>query len=335
VPFSLLRLVLGALLFIGLALQVSNRLAAVPVLQAEGTPVEATSPVAGEAGGTGAPVLQGASGAEVLLAAGDVAGCSPEQLAGAEATARLLDQHEGTVAMVGDAAYDAGTEAEFAHCYGPTWGRHLARTRPAPGNHEYGTSGAAGYFRYFGARAGDPAKGYYDYTLGAWHVVVLNSNCAEVGGCQAGSAQEGWLRAALAERAAQLDQDPGCTLAYMHHPRFTSGPHGDQPEVEALWRALFDAGAEVVLAAHDHHYERLAPLTPSGDPDPQRGIRSFVVGTGGNYLRPLPGARPHSEARHADGHGVLKLTLGDGGYEWEFLAAAGQPFSDTGSGRCS
>ena len=208
----------------------------------------------------------------VLVGAGDIASCGSS---GDEATAALLAGIDGTVFTLGDNVYDSGTAAEFATCYDPSWGRYRARTSPAPGNHDYVTANAAGYFGYFGAAAGDPSTGYYAYDLGGWRVVAINSNCAAVGGCQAGSAQERWLRADLAAHPA------ACTLAYWHHPRFNSGEHGNSAEMQPIWQALYDAGAEVVLSGHDHHYERFAPQAPDGSSDPQRGIREFVVGTGG------------------------------------------------------
>jgi 3',5'-cyclic AMP phosphodiesterase CpdA len=185
-----------------------------------------------------------------VLAAGDVADCrSP----GDEATAAVLDRHGGTVLVLGDAVYESGSHQEFAECYQPTWGRHLHRTRAVPGNHEYHTPGAAGFFDYFGAAAGAPGSGWFSFDLGAWHVVGLNSNCKVVS-CAAGSAQHRWLVADLAASGA------ACTLAFMHHPRFSSGPHGGTTAVAPLFTALHAAGADVVLAGHDHHYERTHPV---------------------------------------------------------------------------
>lgn len=266
------------------------------------------------------------SGDPVLVGAGDIASCTRP---GAEATAKLLDGIPGTVFTVGDNAYQTGTAIEFAACYDPTWGRHKSRTRPAPGNHEYMTEGASGYFGYFGAAAGDPGKGYYSYDLGTWHIIVLNSNCSEVGGCGAGSPQEQWLRADLAAHPAP------CTLAYWHHPRFSSGRHGSHATYQAFWHALYDYQADVVLSAHAHDYERFAPQDPGGVLDPVRGIREFVVGTGGGSHHPFPGAAiPNSEVRNDDTFGVLKLTLHPAGYEWQFAPEAGKTFTDSGTGSC-
>ncbi|MGH3130837.1 MAG: metallophosphoesterase family protein, partial [Gaiellaceae bacterium] len=266
----------------------------------------------------------GSAPVATLIAAGDIASCSSDR---DEATARLLDGLAGTVAVLGDAAYERGTDAEFARCYAPSWGRHRGRTRPAPGNHEYETAGAAGYFRYFGAAAGPP-RGYYSYDLGAWHVVVLNSNCSQAGGCRSGSPQERWLRADLAAHPAR------CTLAYSHHPRFSSGLHGSTGTLADLWRALYAAGADVVLAGHDHHYERFRPQTPAGKLDPRRGLREFVVGTGGRSLRPVFVPLTLSQVRNFVTYGVLVLRLEADGYSWRFVPVPGRHFRDAGSARC-
>ena len=276
--------------------------------------------------GTG--VQSGAAGrrAAVLLAAGDIASCDSR---GDEATARLLDRLDGRVATLGDNAYRAGSPAEFRRCYDPTWGRHKERTRPALGNHEYNTPDAAGYFDYFGARAGPAGKGYYSYDLGAWHIVVLNSNCAEVGGCEAGSAQETWLR-------ADLEANPRpCTLAYWHHPLFSSGvDHGGTTSVWPLWQALDDHGADVVLSGHEHNYERFAPQDPDGNLDLTGGIRQFVVGTGGASSYEFGAAVANSEVRQSGTFGALKLTLRPTSYDWAFVPAAGGEFSDAGHDEC-
>jgi Calcineurin-like phosphoesterase len=263
----------------------------------------------------------------VLVGAGDIADC--KDLAGAEATAKLLEQIPGTVFAVGDLAYPDGTKENF-DCYDRTWGRVKARTRPAPGNHEFHQAGAAYYFRYFSASAGDPSRGYYSYDLGTWHIITLNSECEAVaGGCAAGSLQEKWLRADLAAHPA------ACTLAYFHKPRFSSGgAHGDYPDVQPLWQALYDANADVVIGGHDHDYERFAPQTPEGVADPKRGIREFVVGTGGKNHRPFGAPHANSEVRDATAFGVLKLTLRPGSYEWQFVSEPGKSFTDSGTGTC-
>ena len=273
-----------------------------------------------------------------VAAAGDIA-CDPRSDAFAgglgdglacrqRATSDLLVAGDyAAVLALGDLQYEEGSEAAFSASYGPSWGRVQSITRPVPGNHEYRTEGAAGYFAYFGAAAGDPETGYYSYDLGGWHLVALNSNCSEVGGCSAGSPQEQWLRADLAASPA------ACTLAYWHHPRFSSGEHGSDPTYEALWQALYDANADLVVVGHDHDYERFAPQTASGALDGARGIREFVVGTGGASLRTFPAVRPHTEARNRTSLGILDLTLGRGAYAWRFRAAVGS-FTDRGSAAC-
>ena len=266
-------------------------------------------------------------GSVVMVGAGDIASCSSS---GDEATANLLDGIDGTVFNLGDNVYDNGTAAEFTNCYNPTWGRHKARTKPSPGNHEYGTAGAAGYFGYFGTAAGDPSKGYYSYNLGDWHVVVLNSNlsCAVVS-CAPGSPQEQWLRADLAANTKL------CTLAYWHHPRFNSGAeHGNDLDVSPLWDALYQYNADVILNGHEHIYERFAPQNPRGGADNARGIREFIVGTGGRSHYTFGTIQPNSEVRNSNSYGVLKLTLSASGYSWQFVPVAGATFTDSGSGSC-
>jgi len=261
----------------------------------------------------------------VLIAAGDISSCGND---GDEATALLVEARDGTVAVLGDSVYNSGAPDEFAECYEPTWGRFKNRTRPAVGNHEYLTPGAAGYFDYFGASAGEPGIGYYSYDLGAWHIVVINSLCWEVGGCSADDPQALWLAADLRDHPAD------CTLAYWHFPRFSSGLHGSSTLVRAYWDLLYEAGAEVVLTGHDHSYERFAPQGTEGEADPDRGIREFVVGTGGGSHYGFPLALPNSEVRDPNTFGVLVLTLYEDRYEWEFVPTAGKTFRDQGSGVC-
>ena len=262
----------------------------------------------------------------VLVGAGDIADC--RDLTGPEATAELLEKIPGTVMAVGDLAYPDGSKENFT-CYDITWGRFKNRTRPAPGNHEFRAAGATPYFEYFGAAAGDPKTGYYSYELGAWHIIVLNSQCKDVGGCEAGSPQEKWLRADLAAHSV------ACTLAYWHKPLFSSGAaHGDDLEIQPLWQALYDANADVVVNGHDHDYERFAPQTPDAAPDPKRGIREFVVGTGGKNHRPFKEPKPNSEVRDATAFGVLKLTLKSNGYDWQFIPEERKTFTDSGTGTC-
>jgi hypothetical protein len=269
--------------------------------------------------------LAAAPAAAVLVGAGDIAWCGGD---GDEATARLLDAIPGTVFTTGDNAYPDGTDAEFARCFHPTWGRHRARMRPSPGNHDYHTRRAAPYFRYFGAAAGESGKGYYTYTLGAWRVVVLNSNCELIGGCGEMDPQAVWLRRVLAESTAR------CAVAYWHHPRFSSGPHGPAPKMQAAWKALHAAGVEVALAGHEHLYERFAPQDAHGDADPAQGVRQFTAGTGGRSHYGFRAPAPNSEVRHTGTFGVLKLTLQPSAYTWEFIPEAGRSFRDTGAAAC-
>jgi hypothetical protein len=294
---------------------------ATPTRTTASTPSATPTPTATSSPATG--------GSAVLLAAGDIAGCSSS---GDEATANLLDGLDGTVATLGDNVYGSGTASEFSSCYDPNWGRHKARTHPAPGNHEYETAGASGYYGYFGDAATplepgcrSDCLGYYSYDLGVWHVIVINSNID----MSAGSAQMQWLVDDLAAHPTT------CTLAYWHHPRYSSGSvHGSSTASQPIWQALYDAGAEIVLVGHDHTYERFAPQDATGQSDPQRGIREFVVGTGGRGHYAFGAIQPNSEVRNSDAYGVLKLTLTATGYSWEFVPEAGKSFSDSGSGSC-
>jgi len=289
-----------------------------PKTQADSTSAAAPAPSTAAAPPSGDPVLVGA---------GDIADC--EDLSGAAATAKILEATPGTVFTAGDDAYPSGTKEQFDNCYDKTWGRAKSRTRPSPGNHEFHSGGAAPYFDYFGASAGDPKTGYYSYELGAWHIVVLNSECDKVGGCQTGSAEEKWLREDLGAH------HNACTLAYWHKPLFSSGAkHGNDPEVKPFWQDLYSANADVVINGHDHDYERFAPQDPDGKSDGARGIREFVVGTGGKNHRPFARPEATSEVRNADTFGVLKLTLHPTGYDWQFIPEAGKTFQDSGTGTC-
>jgi hypothetical protein len=297
--------------------------AATSIATGGASPAAPTDPPPGSPGvpkgaATGTPLA-------VLVGAGDIADCASE---GDEATAALLDAIDGTVFTLGDNAYEDGSAADYAQCYDPTWGRHKTRTMPVPGNHEYQTPGAAGYFDYFGPVAGDPREGWYAYDHGAWRIYALNSNCAEIGGCDAGSPQERWLRADLAANPR------ACSLAMWHHPLFSSAEHGNDPRTEDLWRALQDAGVEVVLVGHDHDYERFAPQTAAARADADRGIVEFVVGTGGRQTYPFRTIRDNSLVRRTLTFGVLRLELSAGSYAFEFIPVAGSTFTDTGSGAC-
>ena len=285
-----------------------------------------TVPSSGSATSTPTPTpTPPPSGATVFVGAGDIASCSSS---GDEATANLLDGIAGTVFTLGDNVYQHGTDSEFASCYNPSWGRHKPRTKPAIGNHEYETPNASGYFNYFGAAAGDPAKGYYSYDLGAWHIIHLNTECIEIGGCTAGSPEEQWLRADLAAHPAL------CTLALGHRTRFSSGSIGSDGAMQPLWQALYDNGADVVLAGHAHDYERFAPQDPRGNLDPARGIVTFVVGTGGAFFTGVGTKKANSQVFQNDTFGVLKLTLRANAYDWQFVPVVGKTFTDSGTANC-
>ena len=265
----------------------------------------------------------------VVLAAGDIASSDPHDV---DTAALIAARGDASVLSLGDNAYSSGTLSEFNQYYQPTWGAFKNRTRPVPGNHEYRTSNAAGYYSYFGTAAGSPSKGYYSYDVGNWHLIALNTNgenACETIGCGAGSAQEQWLRQDLAASSKP------CTLAYWHHPRWSSGEHGNAPAVGALWQALYDAGAEIILVGHDHDYERLKPLAPSGAVDNAAGIVQFVVGTGGRDLRGFDAAALTTTAKR-DGStwGVLQLKLFADRAEYQFVPIAGQTFTDTGVIQC-
>jgi acid phosphatase type 7 len=281
-----------------------------------------------------------------LVGAGDIASCSYDR---DEATANVLANVSGTVFTLGDNLYPDGTAAQFANCYDnyrlsdgsvfdatrtSWWGRYKARTKPAVGNHEYHTPEASGYLGYFGARAGNPAKGYYTYKRGSWRIIVLNSNCSAVGGCGELSPQGGWLEKTLTKYPAR------CTLAYFHHPLFAS-TGAASPEVRPFWNILDNHNADVILSGHAHYYERFAPQLPDGTRDESSGIREFVVGTGG-----APPENPMTSPRAANSvidsekspgvtaYGVLKLRLSAGSYTWKFLPVAGEIFTDSGTGQC-
>jgi Calcineurin-like phosphoesterase len=267
----------------------------------------------------------------IFVGSGDISTCTNDN---DEATAQLLDAEfltdpPGAVFTTGDLAYESGTTAQFNSCYDPTWGRHKARTNPSPGNHEYQTLNATGYYAYFGSAAGNPTEGYYSYDIGEWHAVVINTSdgCGVIG-CGAGSAQEQWLRNDLAA------SDADCTVAYWHHPRFSSGMHGNDTDLDAIWRALFDHGVDLVLNGHDHNYERFALQDPDANPEPVRGIREIVVGTGGRSLRPFETIRANSEVRDFSTYGVLKVTLHATSYDWQFIPAPPGTFIDSGTQPC-
>ncbi|MFL6201246.1 MAG: metallophosphoesterase family protein [Thermoanaerobaculia bacterium] len=281
--------------------------------------------------------LSGQAQPVTVVAVGDIA-CDPADPsynggAGTATNCRMLATSDvalslspAAVLILGDNQYEDGALAKYQASYGPTWGRLKAITHPIPGNHEYLTPAATGYYSYFGAAAGDPAKGYAGFDLGGWHLIGLNSNCGSVGGCGAASVQGQWL-------AADLAAHPGvCTLAYWHHPRFSSGPHGDDATYSDFWTLLYGAGADLVLVGHDHGYERFAPQSPSAAADPA-GIRELVVGTGGKNLTFVSTVRANSEVRNYGAYGVLELKLWPNGYDWRFVGVNGSTL-DSGRGLC-
>jgi LysM repeat protein len=297
-------LIVASLIGVTLLLQAPSALLAAPAAQAD-------SP-------TGDPVI---------VAAGDISDCGNVE---DYMTAVLLDSIPGTVLAIGDTAYGSASLQEFNDCYGPSWGRHKDRTRPIPGNHEYASPGANGYFTYFGNAATplEPGctrdcKGYYSFDLGAWHIVALNTEIPN----QAGSEQEQWLRADLAANPRT------CTLAYWHRPRFSSVRPANVAAHD-LFQVLYEYGADVLLSGHDHAYERFAPQDPGGQIAPTRGVRQFIVGTGGSILKDFGFIQPGSEARNSETFGVLKMTLHPTGYDWQFIPIEGQSFTDSGSASC-
>ncbi|PYX77051.1 MAG: alkaline phosphatase [Acidobacteria bacterium] len=271
-------------------------------------------------------VAQG--GDPVLVGAGDVAGCDSSKLVNPQATATLLDSISGTVFAAGDLAYQDGAEVNFSRCYDPTWGRHRARTKPIVGNHEYQTPGAVDYYNYFGPAAGDPTKGYYSFDLGTWHIVVINSECSQVGGCTSTSPQATWLQADLAAHPTT------CTLALWHRPLFTSSSNTAASSMKPIWQVLFNNSADVVINGHAHNYERFAPQDPNGVANSATGIREFVVGTGGESHGNFDTVAANSEIRNNTTYGVLKVTLHSTSYDWQFVPIASQTFTDSGSGSC-
>nr|CAA9321681.1 MAG: hypothetical protein AVDCRST_MAG46-865 [uncultured Nocardioidaceae bacterium] len=257
-----------------------------------------------------------------LVAAGDI---SPDRLAGQQATSDLvLELNPTRVLVLGDQQYDNGTLEEYRAYYDPTWGRFKRRTRPTPGNHEYNTAGAAGYFSYFGARAQPQGSSYYSFDLAGWHVVSLNSNIDN----SAGSVQDQWLRQDLRATSQR------CVLAFWHHPRFSSGrEYGNDPGMAPFWRPLYRHRADLVLNGHLHAYERFAPQTPAGEASPE-GIREFVVGTGGASHYPFGDPAAYSQKRITGAFGVLRLILRPQAYLWRFIDTSGNVLDSGGPRRC-
>jgi hypothetical protein len=280
-------------------------------------------------GGDSDPTEPSPLPSEVILVAGNIATCGTTN---DEATAAILDTLQGTIFALGDNVFPDGSTESYSGCYEPSWGRHKARTYAALGNHEYNSGNADPSFDYFGQRAGPRNLGYYSLDLGNWHVIVLNINDSTVNESKAfeGSPQEEWLQADLAGNSKV------CTLALWHNPRFfSSNTIGwtSNAYVTSVWRQLYDAGVDIVLNGHQHHYERLRPLNSTGAPDDARGIRTFNVGTGGESTEAMIAIAQHSEAR-SEAFGVLQLTLDAAGYSWDFVPTVPGQFSDAGSGTC-
>ena len=287
-----------------------------------GRPCSSPSPAATTSAGPSSTL----SGDPVITAAGDIA--DPAASSAVRATADLIQSIDPSVALtLGDNQYPSGLLSDYLSGYDPTWGSFLSRTSPAPGNHEYNSSStAAGYFEYFGSRAPDA---YYSYEVGAWHLISLNSNCSHVGGCGPGSPQHKWLKGDLAAHPTT------CTLAYWHHPRWSSGTkHGGTAATSELWTLLYEAGAELVLSGHEHNYERFAPQDPIGRLDEANGVVQIVAGTGGKSHYPFGAPKPNSVARSSTAFGVLKLTLHSRGYDFAFRPIPGDTFTDSGSEKC-
>ena len=298
-------------------------------------PVRATPPPAD------APAeLVALSGASILIGAGDIARCnSPAD----EATAAIVDsvlradsaaKVDDAVFTLGDNAYPDGSERDYALCFTPSWGdtakRIISRIRPSPGNHEHETDEAAPYYKYFGDRAGSPRKGYYSYDLGEWHVVVLNSEIVvnRIFSAKEQADQEEWLREDLKGNSKK------CAVAYFHHPRYSSGWHGGDTRLTGIWRVLYEGGVDLVLAGHDHNYERFRPLTPLGTVDTTAGIVQILAGTGGGGLRNFRSTiAPHSAFRLQGYYGVVKLTLGAEEWRSAFIDTNGTVWDPSG-GRC-
>ena len=272
----------------------------------------------------------------VILAAGDIADCGPTRWYD-DSTGALLKRMQGTVVPLGDNAYENGTPDEYANCYEPAWGAVKNRTRPVAGNHDYynprpdNVKNADGYYGYFGSAAGDPAKGYYSYTLGSWFVVVLNTGTESNTFIAAGSPQEQWLRAELSSHTQQ------CTLVMFHHPRFTSilDRPWIRPEVKAFWDASYEYGVDLILNGHDHGYQRFAPQNPDGVADAAFGIRQITNGSGGGEgLYQFGPTVDNLQVRDNTSYGILKVTLRTNSYDWQFVPITGQSFTDSGSGTC-
>jgi hypothetical protein len=246
-----------------------------------------------------------------------------------------LQINPDAVLVLGDNQYEKGQLDNYTKYFDASWGRLRSKMHPVPGNHEYLTRGAAGYFDYFDGsgqstgQAGERGKGYYSFDLGAWHLIAINSNCGPIGGCGYGSEEEMWLRADLAAHSTM------CSLMYMHHPLWSSDVREfELTELQPLYRDFYDHGGELVLTGHSHYYERFAPQDADRNPDPLGGIREIIVGTGGRNTYGFGPIRPNSEVRGGNTFGVMKLTLHPTSFDWQFVPIAGETFTDSGSQTC-
>ena len=292
-------------------------------------------------------VSSGAPSGPVIAAAGNIA-CDPTspEFNGGKGTATdchqaatsdvLAQAKLAAVLTLGDAQYGCGGFSAYQQAYGATWGRFKSITHPTPGNHDYTTTGgsgcdpsgrAGGYFDYFGAAAGQYGRSYYSFDVGKWHIISLDSQCSAVGGCGSGSPEETWLRADLVAHPAK------CTLAYWHYPVFSSGIGLNRPDALTLWDDLDRMGADIVLSAHDHDYERFGLQHANGSAS-ARGIREFVVGTGGRMRHAFSSIASNSQVRDNTTWGLLELTLHPSSYDWSFVPVAGGKFTDSGSSSC-
>jgi acid phosphatase type 7 len=269
------------------------------------------------------------------MAAGDIANCSKDAH---QKTAALIEARKpDAVLALGDIVYPNGTLEEFVDCYGSSWGRFRGITRPAIGNHEYHTPHAGPFFAYFCGTSGEVFKGYYSFEVGPWHAIALNSVCGvdndvdpnssdDFGGCGADSPQAKWLRDDLAKHAKS------CTVAFWHHPRYSSGKHGNADHMRDLYKILDDGKVDLALNGHVHSYERFDPQDADGNGAVQ-GIRQFTVGTGGGSLTGFGTIKPNSVYRSNLDYGVLELSLEKTRYAWKFITASGK-MTDSGDAQC-
>jgi acid phosphatase type 7 len=288
----------------------------------------ATAGAAPARSSTAAPVAATLASDPTLAAAGDIIGDCTGSTCGYRKTATVITSLNPTrVLALGDISNRSGAASDYTSRFNSSWGVFKAKISPVPGNHDYGAPGAVNYFNYFGAAAHRPL-GYYSFDVGTWHIIAINSNCSKVGSCGAGSAQEKWLKNDLAQHPA------ACTLAFWHHPRYSSGTGGNDTSMKAIFGDLYNARADVVLSGHSHDYERFAPQNNASQRDNANGIRQFVVGTGGSFFTSFGTIKPNSLVRNNKTFGVLRMTLGESSYSWKFVPVAGKTFTDSGNATC-